>query len=79
MSRLNDYIAIVSADIYLEDENETIEENTVLTNISSYASAVELIEEYYGNSLSNLYITLIDGPFLHINNDTIDKIMTNKI
>ena len=79
MSRLNDYVAIVSADIYLEDENKTIEENIVLTNVSSYAFAAEMVEDYYGSSLASFEITLIDGPFLHINDDTLEKIMTQEV
>ena len=79
MSRLNDYIAIVTADVYLEDEHETIKENTVFTNVSSYASAAELVEEYYGKTLLGFEITLIDGPFLHVNDDTLKEIMAEKI
>lgn len=79
MSQLNDYIAIITAEIYLEDENETIKENTILTNVKSYASAAELLEEYYGNSLLGFEITLFDGPFLHVSNNTLEKIVTEEV
>ena len=78
--KLNDYFAIATIEYYNESQNDTFVENQVLTNVSSYTEAVAMLEEYYGNDLESIQqMTLLEGPFLNVSNETIDKIMKEEI
>lgn len=78
--KLNDYYAVAAIEFYDEIQNTTIKENQIITNVSSYAETVALLEEYYGNTIETIQlITLFEGPFLRASDSTIEKIVMEEI
>ena len=76
---LNEYTALVTAHWYCEYDNATLEDNLVLTNVKSYSDAMEQIEEYYKDDLEDVSITLLEGPFLRVKGDTLEKIAKDEV
>ena len=76
---MKDYIAIASVHYYDEIDNITRSENIVLTEVRDYADAMTRIESCYKNSLESCQITLLEGPFLVISDDSFNKIMKEEI
>lgn len=76
MSDLNDYMAVATMTLYDDGHgNEHYEETIVLTNIASFVDAMKKIEDYAGKDLESVNITLYDGPFLTLDDDTLNKII----
>lgn len=76
---LNNYIALVTAHWYCEYDDTTNEAHFVLTNIKNYSEAMEQIEEYFKTDLQDVSITLLTGPFLEVNGDTLEKIAKDEV
>lgn len=76
MSNLNDFMAVATMTLYDDGHgNEHYEETIVLTNVASFVDAMKQIEDYAGNDLESVNITLYEGPFLTLDDDTLDKII----
>ena len=81
MSILKDFIAIATIDWYSDSDNETLTDNIVLTNVNSFPEAMNLIAEYYGDTIVSINnFNLFEGPFLKVQNETIfEKIAKEEI
>ena len=61
---------------YTEDYKEETD-YVILTDIDTYSDAVSRLEEYYGNDLISLTITLLNGPFFRISKEIYDSLIEN--
>lgn len=62
---------------FVYDDGEQYEERIdyiVFTNVATHSDAVRKVEEYYGNDLVGVTVTLFEGPALHIPKELYDKI-----
>ena len=76
--KLNDYFALVRVEAF--DDDSDYEENLILTNVSNYTEAMSLLEEYYGLNIEVIRdLTLFEGPFLRVSDQTVEKIVTGEI
>lgn len=76
---MKNYAAIAIINYFNDTDEKTDKEIIVLTEVESYKDAMARIEDYYGLDLESLQITLIDGPFLKIDSQMLDKIMMEDI
>lgn len=75
MSILKEFIATATVDWYNESDNETVTDNIVLTNVNSFPEAINLIAEYYGDTIESINnFNLFEGPFLRVSGETLEKI-----
>lgn len=72
------YMAVCEVERYSEVDNRSITEYVDITNIDNYASAMNLVEEYYGDDIESVKITLLKGPFIHLNKDMADRIINGE-
>lgn len=81
MSILKDYIAIATVDWYSDSDDETLTDNIVLTNVNSFPEAMNLIAEYYGDTIVSINnFNLFTGPFLKVKDKkTLEKIAKEEI
>ena len=59
------------------DDGEKYEERLeyiVFTNVATHSDAVRKAEEYYGEDLIGITVTLFEGPALQISKELYDKI-----
>lgn len=62
---------------FMYDNGERYEEHIdyiVFTNVASHSEAVHKVEEYYGNDLVGVTVTLFEGPGLLVPKEIYDKI-----
>ena len=76
---MKEYIAIAIINYFNDIAETTNKEIIVLTEVESYKDAITRIENHYGLDIEDIQITLIEGPFLKIDHQTLDKIMTEDI
>lgn len=72
----NDFFAACRV-TFMYDNGEKYEERIdyiVFTNVASHSEAVHKVEEYYGNDLIGVTVTLFEGPGLLIPKELYDKI-----
>ena len=72
------YMAVCEVEWYSEFDNRSITEYIGITNIDNYASAMNLVEAYYGDDIESVKITLLEGPFIHLNKDMADRIINGE-
>ena len=60
-------------------ENTIETDHIILTEVENFSDAMARIEQYYGTDLEVCEITLLEGPFLHVNGINFDKIITGEI
>ena len=78
--KINDYFALARIEAFDDNAGDTYEENLILTNVSNYTEAMELLEGYYGLNIEAIHdLTLFKGPFLRVSDKTVEKIATNEI
>ena len=78
--KLNDYFALACIEAFDDDSGDTYKENLILTNVSNYTEAMELLERYYGLNIEVIHdLTLFEGPFLRVSDQTVEKIVTDEI
>ena len=75
---MNQYTAVVSAEVYDEYRDTTYHDNIIITNVSSYTEAVAMVEKYYAK-VDSFEITLLEDTFLHVSNYYRERIMTGEI
>jgi hypothetical protein len=61
------YVAIVKIEYWDEVEKITDHEYFLMSEVASYAEAMSRIEEEYGEIIDGIEITLLEGPFVCIN------------
>lgn len=61
---------------YTEDYKEETD-YIILTDIDTYSEAVSKLEEYYGDDLISLTITLFDGPVFRMPKEIYDSLLEN--
>lgn len=71
-------MAICEVEWYSEADNRSITEHIGITHIDNYTSAMNLVEAYYGEDIDSVKITLLDGPFIHLNKDIADRIISGE-
>ena len=71
-------MAICEVEWYSESDNRSITEHIGITHIDNYTSAMSLIEAYYGEDIESVKITLLEGPFIHLNKDMADRILSGE-
>ena len=76
---MKNYAAIAIINYFNDTDEKTDKEIIVLTEVENYRDAMARIEDYYWPDLESLQITLIDGPFLKIDSQILDKIMMEDI
>ena len=62
---------------FMYDDGDKYEERVdyiVFTNVATHSDAVRKVDEYYGNDLIGVTVTLFEGPALHIPKELYDKI-----
>ena len=72
----NDFFAACRV-TFMYDDGEKYEERIdyiVFTNVATHSEAVHKVEEYYGNDLIGVTVTLFEGPGLLIPKELYDKI-----
>ena len=72
---MKEFIAIATVHYYNDVTNTSDEEYIVLTEVDTFAEAARRIEEYYGLDLESINVTLLDGPFLTLTQDSVDNLM----
>jgi hypothetical protein len=61
---------------YVEEYKEETD-YIILTDIDTYSDAVSKLEEYYGDDLISLTITLFEGPVFRMPKEIYDSILKN--
>lgn len=65
---------------FIAEYTEEYKEETdyiVLTDINTYSDTVSELEEYYGDDLVSLTVTLFDGPVFRIPKEIYDSLLEN--
>lgn len=71
-------IALATCQWTFADDNINTD-HIILTEVENFSDAMARIEKYYGTDLEVCEITLLEGPFLHVNGINFDKIITGEI
>lgn len=65
---------------FIAEYTEEYKEETdyiILTDIDTYSDAVSKLEEYYGDDLISLTVTLFDGPIFRMSKEIYDSLLEN--
>lgn len=65
---------------FIAEYTEEYKEETdyiILTDIDTYSDAVSKLEEYYGDDLISLTVTLFDGPIFRMPKEIYDSLLEN--
>lgn len=65
---------------FIAEYTEEYKEETdyiILTDIDTYSEAVSKLEEYYGDDLISLTVTLFDGPVFRMPKEIYDSLLEN--
>lgn len=65
---------------FVAEYGEEYKEETdyiILTDIDTYSEAVSKLEEYYGDDLISLTVTLFDGPIFRMPKEIYDSLLEN--
>ena len=76
---MKDYIAIAIVNFFNDMTEATEKDIIVLTEVENYQDAITRIEAYYASDIDDIQLTLLEGPFLQINKEILDKIMKGDI
>lgn len=76
---MKDCIAIAIVNYFNDITEATDKDIIVLTEVENYQDAMTRIEAYYASDIADIQLTLLEGPFLRINKEILDKIMEGDI
>ena len=68
------YTALCSVSFYDADGN-LAKEYIVITGVENFKEATERVEDYYGNELASLRITLYSDPYLTITESRYEELL----
>lgn len=76
---MKEFFAVCRITFIAEYAEEYKEETDyiILTDIDTYSEAVSKLEEYYGDDLVSLTVTLFDGPVFRIPKEIYDSLLEN--
>lgn len=66
---MKELIALATVSYYNNYNYKTETEKIVLTEVKNFADAMERIEKYYSNELTQVDIELYEGPFLFLTDE----------
>ena len=75
---MKEFTAIAEITFLDIDDITEKNENIILTEVSSFTDAMPRIEEYYGKDLISAKITLVEGPYLIVSDEVINKLKTGE-
>ena len=70
-----EYAAICDVEYWSDTTNGTATEHIGITHITTFTDAMALIEDYYGNDLVSIKITIVEGPVFHLSRAEADRII----
>ena len=73
------YCAVIKATWYDADEGSTQTDNFIITEVKNYTQVMAKIEEYVGEILTSVEITLLEGPFCAVSSDIANRIVKGEI
>lgn len=72
------FVAIAKIE-YFSLEGKLEKEAIFLTEIKNFSEAMHKIEEYYGEDLKTVALTLIEGPFIPVKEEYADKMISGEM
>ena len=73
------YCAIIKATWYDDYDGSTQTDNFIITEVKNYTQVMAKIEEYVGEILESVEITLLEGPFCAVSSDIANRIVKGEI
>ena len=70
-----EYAAICDVEYWNDTTNGTATEHIGITHITTFTDAMALVEDYYGNDLVSIKITIVEGPVFHLSRAEADRII----
>ena len=70
-----EYAAICDVEYWNNTTNGTATEHIGITHITTFTDAMALVEDYYGNDLVSIKITIVEGPVFHLSRAEADRII----
>ena len=70
------YVAVVKIEYWNEVQETAEHEYFLMSEVASYADAMNRIEEEYGEIIDGIEITLLEGPFVCINEKAKEQLIT---
>lgn len=70
-----EYAAICDVEYWSDTTNGTATEHIGITHITTFTDAMALVEDYYGNDLVSVKITILEGPVFHLSHAEADRII----
>ena len=70
-----EYAAICDVEYWSDTTNGTATEHIGITHITTFTDAMALIEDYYGNDIVSVKITILEGPVFHFTHTEADRII----
>lgn len=70
-----EYAAICDVEYWNTTTNGTATEHIGITHITTFTDAMALVEDYYGNDLVSIKITIVEGPVFHLSRAEADRII----
>lgn len=70
-----EYAAICDVEYWSDTTNGTATEHIGITHVTTFTDAMALVEDYYGNDLVSVKITIVEGPVFHLSRAEADRII----
>ena len=70
-----EYAAICDVEYWSDTTNGTAIEHIGITHITNFTDAMALVEQYYGDDLVSVKITIVEGPVFHLSRAEADRII----
>lgn len=76
---MKEFIAVATVHWYCDSDDSNNVDHIILTEVESYVDAVSRIENYYGNDLESVDVTLLEGPFVTMSGRYLDMFVTGQL
>lgn len=73
------YCAVVNATWYDDYDGSTHTDSLIITEVKNYTQVMTKIEEYMGEILESVEITLLEGPFCAVSSDIANRIVKGEV
>lgn len=78
---MKEFVAGAVVTCYDELNESTFTDHILISEVESYADAMNRIENYFGNTIESVEITLISefSPFISVNSENFDSFLKGKL
>lgn len=70
-----EYVAICDVEYWNGTTYGTAVEHIGITHITNFTDAMALVEQYYGDDLVSVKMTVVEGPVFHFTHTEADRIL----